>query len=830
MYRNRSAFAQVGWDYLAASHLAMQVFNERDTTVVPELGQYRNCPLQFPMPDETSNHSPVFDGAFDGDVAVKTLWQTTQDSTKNICAVLGPFDGKATVTVAGVTSALELPHIFYSAEIDTFANGPEKNVIATVMSPRARAERIQELLLQSTAVEDPRRYLAVIHYGRAMSSDLAEELSWLAEKSARDSDLGSNNYFIVHDFQFTRGKKARTEIAVSIKAKGINTILINTDHPKSLDSLADALDEQGMLTNDYVYILSPMTTPTDQRLALLRNGGQPDSPLDKLLSGALVMDQLDGFTAKTTGSTTGAAGSDKEDAFLRLWKEQNATLVDQLNAQHPLSPGDDAYWQAPPDYFQKGNTDTGSFSGHPSNLASFVFDAVMSLGVGGCRTLANQDNNASAIGLVEMMEGIMSVNFMGVSGQRLRFAQERHYRRPDDITMGLYNIRGHSRKINSTMTVRDYQAILTHTWTSPNGWAGIPGSRIEFRDGSTNFPAAILNIEENHLPTGVRIFGLSLFGASSLFVVASALFIVMFRNNEIIRKAQPFFLLLLCLGSFITNGAIVALSWDEGAGASPSQLDNLCTTTPWLFFVGHITTFMALATKLWRLAQVMQFRRRKVTVKQVLGPLALLISLAMMVLVLWTILDPWQWERTVIQVIPAETYGRCRSENTWFYAGPLVGLLVTAELCAGWFAVQARNFPEDLSDGRSVLLAIFVQLQAWGMGIPILGVLDDSSASAVYMGRVLLIAAFSTSGMVLLVLPKIWAAVRNHRLPDSQKHRGTIRVSGLNHSTAPGASVKSGGSTSNDHLSSFKQLSSNMNGMEHGIPECAIVNESSLAT
>ena len=40
---------------------------------------------------------------------------------------------------------------------------------------------------------------------------------------------------------------------------------------------------------------------------------QPQSPIDKLLSGALIFDRLDGFTVS------------QKDRFLAAWKQQNAT-------------------------------------------------------------------------------------------------------------------------------------------------------------------------------------------------------------------------------------------------------------------------------------------------------------------------------------------------------------------------------------------------------------------------------------------------------------------------------------------------------------------------
>ena len=99
------AFSKVGWDYMAASHLAMQHFNDRDPVVVPELADLGNCSLKIPM--ETSK---VFDSAFSRSASLRDLFSImqppqlvkTDENTTEVeeyyppCGVLGPFDGEAT--------------------------------------------------------------------------------------------------------------------------------------------------------------------------------------------------------------------------------------------------------------------------------------------------------------------------------------------------------------------------------------------------------------------------------------------------------------------------------------------------------------------------------------------------------------------------------------------------------------------------------------------------------------------------------------------------------------------------------------------------------------
>ena len=117
------------------------------------------------------------------------------------------------------------------------------------------------------------------------------------------------------------------------------------------------------------------------------------------------------------------------------------------------------------------------------------------------------------------------------------------------------------------------------------------------------------------------------------------------------------------------------------------------------------------------------FSRRKVRAVQVMGPLVALLLSAVVVLSVWTTIDPWVWERTLIAENPAETYGECTSEHfgAWFLS--LTALMVVGKVTTAAMAWKTADIPQDFSDTSSVFYAISTHLQAWFIGIPILVVL-----------------------------------------------------------------------------------------------------------
>ena len=175
-------------------------------------------------------------------------------------------------------------------------------------------------------------------------------------------------------------------------------------------------------------------------------------------------------------------------------------------------------------------------------------------------------------------------------------------------------------------------------------------------------------------------------------------------------------------------------------------------------------------------------------------PVIILISVTLLILILWTAIDPWTWEREWISAVPAESYGECQSNNFWAFFGPLMFLLVLAEGLTVFSAWNTKEIAEQFSDTELAFFAIMVQLQAWIVGVPILSVLGNSSADAVYLGRALLIWIFSLSGPVLVISRKGVVAIRNrYHQPEASSIGGSVNITGMN----------GGGGTANRRQSSI---------------------------
>jgi hypothetical protein len=89
--------------------------------------------------------------------------------------------------------------------------------------------------------------------------------------------------------------------------------------------------------------------------------------------------------------------------------------------------------------------------------------------------------------------------------------------------------------------------------------------------------------------------------------------------------------------------------------------------------------------------------------------------------------DPWRWERNLIDSFQAETYGECTCDHWWVWFGSLFGLVVVAESLTVFFAWRTLNAPEYVRETGTIWYTILLHLQSWFIGIPILSVLDSDS-------------------------------------------------------------------------------------------------------
>ena len=240
--------------------------------------------------------------------------------------------------------------------------------------------------------------------------------------------------------------------------------------------------------------------------------------------------------------------------------------------------------------------------------------AKFSSSVSNLRHLQEQEGNATR---ATLLGGIVAAEFHGASGVVAFGNEGGNERNSDTIAIGIYNIRPNKISNAGTQSLHATLVFRSNNFK----WESVKGEAITYRDGTSILPNVEREfISENYLSKGVRSIGILLMAIAWMLALASLVALHFLTKDPVVQQAQPYFLKMLCYGSILTSAAILTISFDEGSGWTDSQLDIACALTPWFFFTGNILTFCALFTKLWRVDKVLQFRRRAVSVRNVLIP------------------------------------------------------------------------------------------------------------------------------------------------------------------------------------------------------------------
>ena len=143
-----------------------------------------------------------------------------------------------------------------------------------------------------------------------------------------------------------------------------------------------------------------------------------------------------------------------------------------------------------------------------------------------------------------------------------------------------------------------YENVLTAVKHPFQSWTELEGQEFIFSDGTTDEPLPPRDVDENnYLPSGAHICGLTMMSVSILLSAVAAGWTYVKRSSRLVKAAQPAFLYLICFGSIITALAIFTSSFDESYGWDEESLSAACMATTWLFVLGYITVYSALFSK-----------------------------------------------------------------------------------------------------------------------------------------------------------------------------------------------------------------------------------------
>jgi 7 transmembrane sweet-taste receptor of 3 GCPR/Receptor family ligand binding region len=768
---------------MGAALLAMEHFNARNASVVPELASLvsESCPVQFEL-----HASRFFDsGMGPSHVASRSLFEAGEPP----CAIAGPSSDVAGRDLSVLAQAADFPIVL--------AKSYDLSSVQSLVSPYTSCVYPDAVVTAQRLVDFLRakgrtNYVSVFYPLSNFGLQWKDVLDLVLDSYEMESYLQVMMNHNV-DSNMSEEQDLVTQNLRKVKERGFRTIVVPLDDPLwSIPLLARAADELQMNNGNYFWVWLG-----DVAARHMNDSSERHSPeVRRLMFGSAWMMAVE-TVCLTNGTSAGeddpSSGGGNPDRFHHALTSQSADFVDRLNAVNPIPAGEPGHFAASPTFF----TDMRNRSVELG--AGFMYDAVMSIGIGACRSLLDSsaggggDAGASAdtVGLA-LLRGIRLANFTGASGT-VRFGDRR-------AAMGSRDSQTANFAALNLLPASDSDAVDEHHFSdfycAENGtWE--QRANFTYADGRHVPPDLLRDVpSQNYIPSGLRIFGYACFGLVVLLAIASSGWVFWRREHRVVRAAQPVFLQQLIFGSVVFASAIVPLSFDETTGLNEGQLSACCMAVPWLISAGHMITYCALFAKLWRVNKVLQFTRRKITVTQVLWPFAILFGASTLVLGLWTGLDPLVWTRDVIDPYTGESVGYCQSDDLWAYAATLAVLMFIPTALTGVMAWKTKDVDALYSDSSWIFTLIVLQAELYIIAVPVVAALRTASVTGEYAGFALILTIFPLSTLLLIIAPKIYAYRIDRRGQNqSQAKRGTrqgVRVSGLSDSQATTSQVQHG--------------------------------------
>jgi 7 transmembrane sweet-taste receptor of 3 GCPR len=520
----------------------------------------------------------------------------------------------------------------------------------------------------------------------------------------------------------------------------------------------------------------------EQLAAMAQTLALPDSPVDRsdflwVLVGNVDLAYFETAPAEVLDFAQGAFLVTPVERFMWVDNETfpqawNRTVSnDNVAALQRLLPT----VSIPDDYYTTTPAQAGS---------GFIYDAVASL----LLATTCQGGSGSAVSDAEIATLVQESDFRGASGlvifDRLLEGNGAVYpgaRVDSSATFGAYNVMPNG---SLPLVATRGAANSSSASSNPASWMAIPNATIMYSSGTSVPPPLRSETDQNLLTPAARTWGFVLFGLLLVFLAFCAVWLVWKRDTQTVRSSQPAFLGLLLLGSLSVSFCIVTDSFDEGAGWSEDQLSMACTATPWLLVCGVQLIYSSIFCKLKRIDKVLQFRRRKVTIGQVVWPMATIFVSVLVLLTAWTALGGFDWVRTVLDPFTGESTGQCQGEDTVAWFVPILLLMVTVVLLTAFLVYKTRDIDSMYSETSLISAMILFQVQMLLVTIPLLMLVSSMDTVTRYIVRVAIFFLLSASSAGFLIVPRVWRYYfPKYEGPKRGSRRGTT-VSGVSRPAA----------------------------------------------
>jgi hypothetical protein len=593
------------------------------------------------------------------------------------------------------------------------------------------------------------KHLAVLHVNDAYGNSYALGLQLAAAEFAPDMVIASYDF----PFEATPDTVKRTiGLLKNTQFRYFFGIIFSTVHYEAFMTEAYNQGIAGTGLHNWIFSDSVSTS-------ILADPFESGSPLHLASKGA-----------SRIGAVGGVPGIELYDLFLESMLDlDNPEDIEVVQSKHPsyLKEADYEPLQIEddPEFFLKAAV----------GVVPFLYDATIALGLAAC----NATRDGQFFNGTTHFETFKTTTFEGASGTNV-YDNQTGTRVASSARFTLLNFV--EDQLEEGQTIR-LHAVESDVFRDGK-WIQV--EQLVFNDGSTVPPSDLPDAHEddNYIGAALRGIGLGMAGLILFVSIGFTLWTAMNRNSRVVKASQPVFLCMITVGCFLMGSSLIFLSFDDEV-VSTNACSAFCVVIPWLVFMGWILAFSALFTKTNRVNQIFHnptYKRIKVTVWDVMKPAVALMSVTILVLVLWTVLEPPSWEREVSLVDQfgreVETKGSCSYEGGLPYFSVLAIVFFGVLAYACYEAYVARNVSTEFAESEYIALVLVAIVLVSFMGVPVMIIAKDEPKARFFVaGGIIFIVCLAI--LILIFVPKFLALRRENKsesviIRSAQRNAGQV--------------------------------------------------------
>jgi hypothetical protein len=377
---------------------------------------------------------------------------------------------------------------------------------------------------------------------------------------------------------------------------------------------------------------------------------------------------------------------------------------------------------------------------------SYWYDAVWTTAIAARNLLLSPDGPDQLFNRTSYFDSLLSTKFEGLTGS--------------------ISFNGDGDRENMPFGVYNFVPVTDGTHLRLVGrWAGslsMNASAITFADGTNTIP-----MDELPLPTTSFLYSWAgpgaIVGVAAFvlfFVFASIIGVVVLKDNKLIFRSSPLFLIIIAFG--ITLALISVFFWFGEASVAK------CHLRLWFGFVGFALAYGAMLAKnarLWYLFSEPSLRVIAITNQQLVSYLLMLVAPQIIVLVLWSSLET-HTIGTALNGSRTVQYLVCSSPNSRIFAPISFSYMLLLLVIGGVLSFKTRVLPDIFRESNWIALSTYNYIFTATVCLVISFSITSEPIVAVVIACVgIVFSAFMN--WALIFLPKFWIIfVRPHLIDE----------------------------------------------------------------